>query len=259
MTTYISPECLLRQLGIESPEQIDLEAIAQFCGATIVYEPLRGCEARIIGSGNRAVITVNNQSGLCRRRFSGGHELGHWMRDRGKLAFSCTEPMLSGEWWKDNPEVRANEYAADLLLPEMFFRSDARDKEITFETVAELSSRYCCSTTAVAIRLVQLGSFPCMVVCSRRGQRWKWFKRSDDIPREIWPADEPGEDTLAYELLRGTRERQGLADVPASAWLRDDAVEERFVVREDSIRLTDDLVLSLIWWLDESMLMVDEG
>ena len=136
--------------------------------------------------------------------------------------------------------MRANEYAADLLLPEMFFRPDARGREITFETVAGLSARYRCSTTAVAIRLVQLGSFPCMVVCSRRGQRWKWFKRSDDLPRDIWPADEPGEDTLAYELLWGGDHSRDPVDASASGWLSNDEMEERFVVCEDSIRISDD-------------------
>lgn len=45
MTTqshYKSAAVLLRELGITEPEDIKIEAIAQYCGATIVYEPLRG-------------------------------------------------------------------------------------------------------------------------------------------------------------------------------------------------------------------------
>ena len=59
-----APAALLDELGINAPSEIAIEAIAQYCGATIVYEPLDGCEARILGSGDRAIITVNARGGL---------------------------------------------------------------------------------------------------------------------------------------------------------------------------------------------------
>ena len=57
-----SPEQILSLLGITEPEDLDIEAIAYACGATIVRQPLTGCEANIIGYGDKAIITVNNQS-----------------------------------------------------------------------------------------------------------------------------------------------------------------------------------------------------
>src|SRR5437867_9520652 len=82
-------ETILEELGIENPEDIDVEAIAQYCGATVVYEDLGGCEARILGYGDRAIIAVNESSPRVRQRFSVGHELGHWMNDRGRASFAC--------------------------------------------------------------------------------------------------------------------------------------------------------------------------
>ena len=90
-----SADQLIEELGIAEPNEIDIEAIAQYCGATIVYESLKGCEARILGTDTRAIITVNSDSPRARQRFSGGHELGHWMRDRGKAAFACTESVVN--------------------------------------------------------------------------------------------------------------------------------------------------------------------
>jgi len=82
----------------------------------------RAAEARILGNEDRAIITVNSESPTGRKRFSAGHELGHWMRDRGKVGFSCTEQVMVGEWGLVTTERAANEYAADLLLPaEMFW------------------------------------------------------------------------------------------------------------------------------------------
>jgi len=113
---YRSPSLLLKELGVSEPREIDIEAIAQYCGATIVYERLEGSEARILGNNDRAIITVNSEAQVGRRRFSAGHELGHWMRDRGKVGFSCTEQVMIGEWASVNTERAANEYAADLLI-----------------------------------------------------------------------------------------------------------------------------------------------
>ena len=60
-------ERLLQELGVTSPNEIDLEAIAFHLNATVKYRQLDGCEARIVGAGNRAVITVNNSSGWRRK------------------------------------------------------------------------------------------------------------------------------------------------------------------------------------------------
>src|SRR3990167_6984819 len=113
---YTSPAQLLDDLGITSPEEIDIEAIAFHCGATILYRPLTGCAARIVGNGNNAIITVDSGSPRERQRFSAAHERGHWTDDRGKSAFSGQETQFVEKWSRHNPESRANSYASDLLL-----------------------------------------------------------------------------------------------------------------------------------------------
>jgi Zn-dependent peptidase ImmA (M78 family) len=165
---YRSPASLLDELGIREPEEIAIEAIAEYCGATILYQPLQGAEARIVGHGDRAIITVNEAAPIGRRRFSGAHELGHWMCDRGKIAFACTDRILTTEWSDENPERRANRYAVGLLLPSAIFSPYARNREVTFATVRDLADRFQTSLTATAIRLVELVSFPAMIVCAPR-------------------------------------------------------------------------------------------
>lgn len=81
-------ERLLIELGIEAPREIDLEAIAWDAGAEVRFASLDSCEARIIGYGNRAIITVEESSIPTRKRFSIGHELGHWKYHRGR-SFVC--------------------------------------------------------------------------------------------------------------------------------------------------------------------------
>src|SRR5436309_1244112 len=168
---YKSPKRLLQELGITDPEDLDVEAIAQYCDATIVYEKLTGSEARIIGNGNKAIITINKDSPRQRQRFSAGHELGHWMRDRGKIALSCTDRIYQTVWDDDSPEQRANRYAVELLLPDAMFQPRTTGRPLTFATVRSLCGLFDTSMTATAIRLVDLSSYNGMIVCYEEGRR----------------------------------------------------------------------------------------
>lgn len=252
---YRSPQSLFKELGISEPRDIRIEAIAQHCKASVRYKHLEGCQARIIGYGDRAIISVNNASHHHRQRFSIGHELGHWMCDQGSIAFSCGEKVFATEWSSDNPERRANRYAAELLLPEFMFRPLAKYREITFATVRDLAKTFETSLIATTIRLVEFGSFPCMVVCSSQKKRC-WFFREKDV--SLWPLEQLGRNTIAYDLLHGAEYVESPTEVCADAWI-DHPDADRYELREDSIRMTlrngTTLVLSLLWWKNEQQLL----
>jgi hypothetical protein len=242
------PESLLAQLGIRRPNDIDIEVIAQYCSATVTYEPLSGCEARILGLGHRAIITVNSKSNEPRQRFSAAHELAHWIHDRGKLASACTAAVISSSWGSDR-EARAYEYACNLLLPKSMFVPRVKNREITFSTVDVISEEFKVSMTATAIRLVRYGPSPSMVICSSAYGR-EWFVASSEIERRLWPRKSPGENSTAFELLRGAEVLDQPRDIDADEWIdRDDADE--YVVREHSRKINDGRVLTLLWWKDQ--------
>jgi Zn-dependent peptidase ImmA (M78 family) len=157
---YNDSAALLDDLGITEPDEIMIEALAAHCGATIIEQPLSGCEARLIGYGDKAIITVNSSSSIERRRFSAAHELGHWVRDKGRVAAACSEEMLVTRWQDKDRETSANRFAANLLLPDRIFRPRAKNRPITLHTVQELGFAFKTSITATAIRVVELGSIP---------------------------------------------------------------------------------------------------
>ena len=73
---FLSPaERLLQELGVTEPHEIDLEAIAYYVNAHVRYRRLDGCEARIIGKADEAIITVNLNSAYHRKRFSIAHDV----------------------------------------------------------------------------------------------------------------------------------------------------------------------------------------
>lgn len=250
----LSPPKILDELGITAPDEIDIEAIAQHFGATVIPQRLHGSAARILGLGNRAFIAVDSESPRARQRFSIAHELGHWMIDRGKLSgFVCTEKNFITDWSGDNPERRANRFAADLLMPSNLFAPAAKNREMTFETVRDLCKTFETSLTATAIRLVENGSFPAMVVCSTEiGVKWKY--RDNDIPGDIQLLDRPGAYTNATELLSGSDPERNPTEVEASDWFTHPR-SKYYNIIEDSIRIFEGTVLSLLWWKNEQQLI----
>src|SRR5580704_11802217 len=114
------PESSWCDSTVTEPKEIDLEAIAYHVGADVRRQPLDGCEARIIGYGDRAIITINARSSHRRNRFSIAHELGHWRHHRGQCLVCRAEEVGPREAM--SPERIADNYASDLLLPHDLFR-----------------------------------------------------------------------------------------------------------------------------------------
>jgi hypothetical protein len=249
-----SPEQILSLLGIMEPDDLDIEAIAYACGATILPQPLTGCQANIIGFGARAIITVNSNSILTRQRFSSGHELGHWMKDRGQNAFGCVDSQIDSEWTSNNAETRANRFACDLLLPVAMFTPLAKGRPMTLETVRDLAAVFRMSQTATAIRLVDHGSFPAMLIYYAQGQR-KWFVRpSNDIPRSLWPAEKLDAHSLSAGLMAGKFTDATSGEVRADRWFEREKAD-KYYIRETCFRTGSDSIVVMLWWEDEQQLI----
>jgi hypothetical protein len=163
---------------------------------------------------------------------------------------------MSG-WDAMNPERRANRFAADLLLPTFLFRPAARLKPVTFDTVRALADTFTTSLTATAIRLVEEGGLPSMLICSDETGRRLWFAKSSIVPKNLWPRQEFGRSTAALRLLKGEVLGEPV-DVDADEWI-EHPDSARYVLREHSIQMGE-RVLSLLWWKDESQLtdLIDE-
>jgi Zn-dependent peptidase ImmA (M78 family) len=240
---------LLHSLGITEPDEIDVCAIAQTQGATVVEKPVRGCEARIMGYGEKALIVVNSEAIPSRKRFSVAHELGHWMRDAGKISLGCDpETRLgSGEL---NSETSADRYASDLLMPRFMFEPRAKRRPMTFETASDLAREFRTSLTATSIRLIDYGSHPAMLVCSD-AEGIRWFSRGRGVPTILRP-ESVGRMTFAHDLMTRSVGARTTGEVYSDQWL---SSVERHIVHEDSRLIGPELVLTLLWWKDEDPLI----
>ena len=143
-------EELLTELGISDPADIELEAIAHCVGVEVEYRRLVNCEAQIIGYKDRAVVYVSSDRPPKRRRFSTGHELGHWHHHRGR-SFVCRSSDIGkpfDEKSKD-AERQADAYSGDLILPPFMVKPRLeRLGEISLDGIAELALQFKASVTA---------------------------------------------------------------------------------------------------------------
>lgn len=257
MRRNITPAGLWREMGVESPDGVDIEVMAYFCGARIKYRELTSCAARIVGKESKAIITVDPRTSFERQRFSIAHELGHWVQDRGQVAVSCRSADLTPSKLKDfqnDREAAANRFAVELLMPVHLFREAARNKAITIASASALAAQFRVSLTAAAIRLVELGSYPAIVVCSnQQGYRWSW--RHPEIPLALRINRIISKHSVAQNLhMDAEYMASGPTSVDADEWVSHANVED-YVVTEDSVRIGRGSVLSLVWWHDESSLL----
>ena len=259
MTRVIRSEALspaeqrLQELGVTEPREIDLEAIAHYQGVAVNYRSLDGCEAQIIGVGDRAVAIVNAKSSRRRKRFSLAHELGHWHHHRGRVLTCRMEGERDPSHRPTNPERVADDYAADLLLPRYLFcpEADACGKA-TVEVAEHLSETFDVSLTATLIRLVEAGPDPALLVC-HTGTGRKWFTRGPDVPERWFPRRDLDPESYAMEVLFGDPHKSRRVRIGADAWFeRRDA--ERFEIFEQTVQIGGNEVLSLLVINDDEML-----
>ena len=246
-------ELALQDLGITDPRDIDVQAIAMDLAAFVQYRRLDGCEASIIGSGDKAVIYVSPDTRRERQRFSVGHELGHWYHHRGR-SFEC-RPEDIGNYARKitDPERVADSYAADLLLPRYLFEPRAnRCSQMTLDGVSDLAATFDTSLKATAIRFVDFGPAPAMVVCHGPEGR-SWFHRGRDVPEFFYPPRRIDPDSFADDVLRGKTRKTGVHKIGADAWV-DRWNADLFEVVEQTYSVGNGEILTMVWWQDESQL-----
>ena len=244
-------ELLLQDLGVSEPNEIDLEAIAFYVNAHVRYRSLDGCEAQIVGTADRAIITVNRGSHYRRKRFSIAHELGHWHHHRQSCLTCRVEEYRPRA---ASPERTADRYAADLLMPPYLFhpKVDAQ-KRLDFAAIRSLAEEFDVSQTATAIRAVESDHSPAMLVCHGHTGR-KWFTRAPSVPERWFPQSHLDPDSFAYDIQFGSEpDGSMLRKIDAEAWFdRPDA--SRFEILEQTITVGPDETLTLLVFTDEEML-----
>lgn len=244
---FSKAEVILRQFGIDCPDQIDLEIIAADLGAIVRYASLEGSEARIVGNGERAIITVASGGLRQRQRFSIAHEIGHWVERHGRGGFLCGKDDISPQNDQaKSTEAQANAFASQLVLPSYLFNPMVAGLPVTLDTAEKIGKEFQTSLTATAIKLVRSADRPALVVCHSQEKR-EWFVRGPSVPEELWPAKELDSETVAFELLYSpdAQGKTAVRQVPGFRWLTGRGALN-CTVRAQSVKVADGMVVSVV-------------
>lgn len=242
-----TPERLLWSHGVRAPEHIDLDAIAAARGARVVYRCLDGCAARLVSSGEKAVISVAQDDNAGRRRFSLGHELAHWICDAHRGSFKCANADIAPQNDEAKTvEANANMFASQLLLPDFLVLPWMTGRDANLDVAQALSKDFAASLTASALKLAKkFKNAPVAVLCHDQF-RLKWFQRNLVFPHDYYIRPELHQDTAAFDMVYGklgglSRPKREAAD----RWLSGpDAY--RKTLTSQSLKLPDGTVLSMI-------------
>jgi Zn-dependent peptidase ImmA (M78 family) len=159
---------LIAEYDISKPP-VDVERLAKREGLRVVEEKL---ESEISGmlylEGGSALILINQDDAPVRKRFSMAHELGHYKLHSSSSAVFVDRRVrfrdASSSQGTIKEEIEANNFAAELLMPEDFvlreavrLRSRRRFPLSDEELIEELASIFQVSRQAMEVRLANLG------------------------------------------------------------------------------------------------------
>lgn len=223
-------EGLIAEFGISSPEEIDVEAIAYDGGMQIRYQSLIGCEATLVGLGDKAIATINPSGYRGRDRFSISHEIGHWNLHRGK-SFRCRVDDFSENFGSDSElEKEADDFASHLLMPTSLFGPAVKAiNRPNLNDLTNLAAIFDVSIQAAAMRLATLDTLPVIVACySQTGLRWS--KRASHIPKRWWLRHALDDDSFAFDILQSNTTTPLWGKQPGETWFENSDADEYEVV-----------------------------
>lgn len=218
---------LLASLGLDHPDQLDVELIAAHCGAYAMYRPLAREEGHLLRRGDTGLIVVADRARATNKwRFVIAHELGHFLLHDAPAQNQinlCTEVAPTGDpssahalYAESCLEIEANVFAGELLMPKELFAPHCRTSP-SLDTIKALARLFRTSLTATAIRFSELCPVPSAVVHSTNGAI-DWVRAHRGFSSSIEAGQSLSPRTLAADLWARRLPDAPARVVDARAW-----------------------------------------
>jgi IrrE N-terminal-like domain len=206
---------LLKKLWIESPDEIDLVALAHQAG------PLRIED----GGLENADYVLHPREGL----------------DRDDTAKNFRV------WNDPGEEAEANLFAAELLMPEFLFKPRAKKTPPSLASLDRLSSDFSMSTMATAFQYATHTIEQVALVVSVGG-KVKWFYKAKDFGPHIRTGALHPHSAAGETAAGKSGDTKKMVPVSAYAWLSGFENDNRKEIMEDSRYLGwYDCIITLLW------------
>ena len=233
---------ILRDLKIQD-FPIDPGQIATELGI-VVWErelPL-SCDGCLMRVGDTWGILINARiRSESRRNFTIAHEIGHYMLERDTVGACSLDERLNAMIADQNEdseqqhpkkqaylksERRANQFAAELLMPTPIFLVDSTShSQVGLPAIAELAAQYGTSLTSTGIHYTRLSDLVCAIVFSDEGII-RYFAYSDGFRENRDCYLVSGKPLHPKALASQFNNRTGIGEltgeVPLNYWCRPD-------------------------------------
>lgn len=251
----MSPAAQLASLLAEKFVKSAVPDLAQLCdelGLRIREVPAKGFDGALVRSkaGQKGIVAVNARiREASRKRFTIAHEIGHFVMPHHRLLPNvCEQRKIESFNPKlGRPEMEANEFAAELLLPSTLLRKRFDLTQFSLAQISNVAADFGTSLSATTRSFLAMTALPCALVWSE-GNQARWCARSDAF-RFFLPLEElPAAGSFAARIFDGEQGPGDFAPVPSNAWLDRRAAERVDTLLECSIALPNySAVLTLLW------------
>lgn len=221
---------------------VDIEYIIRGEGIKLRVEDLgtRNFDGCLIRKNSKKLIILNSAIPYKgRKNFSLCHELGHaTIKGHDKEEYTCSgldiEVYNSEE---KKAESEANRFASELLMPVTQVSNLIRKRDISFDTIQELSNIFGASLTAAAIKMISNTKERFALVACSQGQVL-WSNKSLTFRYEIRKG-KLHEHTYAVDAFSGKDLPDKFKKVLGYAWLEDRSICRDFEILEHSHHFKD--------------------
>jgi Zn-dependent peptidase ImmA (M78 family) len=263
LADLVSPEQMVQgilHLVPDLPIPVPIEELARALDITEIKAlETQGFEGGLITdiTKSEGFILVNQNSPFQRRRFTIGHELGHflcpWHKPLSNDGFRCSsEDMRRVDALKTERgaymEAEANRFSALILMPFRQFQKDVRrHKDVDINHILEIAKLYQTSTEATARRYVEIQDEASAAIVSWNGRVQRCYKNKDfpyldvssgfPVPRGSFTARTNSSDAVIvseWEELNG------------SVWLSESRGQPTPLINEQVLHQRDGYRLTLL-------------
>jgi Zn-dependent peptidase ImmA (M78 family) len=165
---YVRARELLGRLALKSPPT-PVEKVAKALGAQVRFAPFDDeLSGMVYIKDGVPIIGVNSLHHPNRQRFTIGHELGHLEFDREMITSTIHVDKGFPALMRDSKsatgieriEIRANQFAAELLMPSALIEQELAGKKIDIDDdgpIEDLAKKFRVSKQALEYRIRNLG------------------------------------------------------------------------------------------------------
>jgi hypothetical protein len=230
---------LLKKFSIKDLP-VDPYGISKEMEIEVAEDDCEGYTGMLLVVDGQSLISVKSSiREYPKKRFTVAHEMGHFSIPehitKERYFFQCTDKDLNNFDKKGGKEAEANEFAAELLMPEEMFKEKIKLKDLSYNLLQDLTAEFETSLTATGIRFLEMSGDHALI-CSENSCI-KWFIKGDNFPFYVRGDGTLNDESIAIEFFKGKTLPKSFETVPGFAWLDDYKLKGDMEVQELSIPL----------------------